>query len=278
MASKAELPLNTLQPYASSILIVLAALLLGFTEGPWYFAAGLLPALVSFLGTRELLGKVRKANEQKCFLDEQLIQSRKLADIGELSSGIAHEINNPLAIIGQESEWGIHLLQSDERKDFKQFDDLKDSLREITRQVKRCKEITHRLLNFAKIETLLQRVDVNRLIEDMTKLGGKGDKTTSYPYCPALSGGLAAGRERCPSVAAGDLESSPQCGLRHSKRWRHHIDHASGRSRSGGDHRDRHGERRQQGKSGKNLQSLFHDQTSGKRDRPGAFHLPPDHR
>jgi len=170
MASKTELPLNTLQPYISAILIVLAALLLGFTNGPWYFAAGLIPALVSFLGTRELLGKVRKANEQKCFLDEQLIQSQKLAAIGELSSGIAHEINNPLAIIGQESEWVTHLLQSDELRDFKQVNELTDSLREITRQVKRCKEITHRLLNFArKMETLLQRVDVNRLIEDMTK-------------------------------------------------------------------------------------------------------------
>ena len=170
MASKNELPLNTLQPYASSIFIVLAALLLGFTDGPWYFAAGLLPALVSFLGTRELLGKVRKANEQKCSLDEQLIQTQKFAAIGELSSGIAHEINNPLAIIGQESEWVNHLLQSDELRDFKQVNELTDSLREITLQVKRCKEITHRLLNFArKMETLLQRVDVNRLIEDMTK-------------------------------------------------------------------------------------------------------------
>src|SRR4030066_161460 len=167
---KTELPLNTLQPYASTILIVLAALLLGFTHGPWYFAGGLLPALVSFLGHRELLGKVGKTNDQKCLLDEQLIQSQKLAAIGEISSGIAHEINNPLAIIGQESEWVNHLLQSDERRDFKQVDDLKDSLREITRQVERCKEITHRLLNFAKIETLLQRVDVNRLIEDMAKL------------------------------------------------------------------------------------------------------------
>ena len=170
MASKAELPLNTLQPYTSTILIILAAFLLGFTDGPWYIAGGLLPALVSFLGTRELLGKVRKANEQKCSLDEQLIQTQKFAAIGELSSGIAHEINNPLAIIGQESEWGIHLLQSDELRDFKQVNELTDSLREITLQVKRCKEITHRLLNFArKMETLLQRVDVNRLIEDMTK-------------------------------------------------------------------------------------------------------------
>src|SRR4030043_1556914 len=98
MAIKTELLLNTLRPYTSAILIVLAALLLGFTDGPWYFAGGLLLALVSFLGARELLGKVRKANEQKCLLDEQLIQSRKLAAMGEISSGIAHEINNPLAI------------------------------------------------------------------------------------------------------------------------------------------------------------------------------------
>ncbi len=171
MAIKTELPLNTLQPYAPAILIVLAALFLGFKDGPWYFAGGLLPALVSFLGTRELLGKVRKANEQKCFLDEQLIQSHKLAAIGELSSGIAHEINNPLAIIGQETEWVNHLLQSDELRNFNQVHDLTDSLREITRQVERCKDITLRLLNFArKMEPLLQRVDVNRLIEDMIKL------------------------------------------------------------------------------------------------------------
>src|SRR4030066_209955 len=167
---KTELPLNTLQPYASTILIVLAALLLGFTHGPRYFAGGLLPALVSFPGTRKLLGKVGKANEQKSLLDEQLIQSQKLAAIGEISSGIAHEINNPLAIIGQESEWVNHLLQSDELRDFKQIHDLTDSLREITRQGKRCKGGTHRLLNFAReMETLLQRVDVHRLIEDMTK-------------------------------------------------------------------------------------------------------------
>jgi two-component system, NtrC family, sensor kinase len=171
MTIKAELPLPILQPYTAAILMVLAALLMGFTDGPWHFAGGVFLALVSFLGARELLGKVRKANEQKSFLDEQLIQSQKLAAIGELSSGIAHEINNPLAIISQESEWANHLLQSDELRDHKQVNDLKDSLREITRQVERCKEITHRLLNFArKMETLMQRVDVNRLIEDMTKL------------------------------------------------------------------------------------------------------------
>ena len=44
-------------------------------------------------------------------LDERLLQSQKLAAIGELSAGIAHEINNPLAIIRQEAEWMQHLLK-----------------------------------------------------------------------------------------------------------------------------------------------------------------------
>ncbi len=44
-------------------------------------------------------------------LDERLLQSQKLAAIGELSAGIAHEINNPLAIIRQEAEWMQLLLK-----------------------------------------------------------------------------------------------------------------------------------------------------------------------
>ncbi len=44
-------------------------------------------------------------------LDDRFLQAQKLASIGELSAGIAHEINNPLAIIRQEAEWMQHLLK-----------------------------------------------------------------------------------------------------------------------------------------------------------------------
>jgi signal transduction histidine kinase len=54
---------------------------------------------LSFYVIHLLIKEISIAHEQKCFLDEQLIQSQKLAAIGELSAGIAHEINNPLAII-----------------------------------------------------------------------------------------------------------------------------------------------------------------------------------
>jgi len=123
------------------------------------------------LTVRHLTRLVAKANEQKCRLDQQLIQSQKLAAIGELSSGIAHEINNPLAIMGQETEWSKHLLKDDNLQAPGAPDELRDSLREIVSQVERCKEITHKLLDFArKKEPLIQGADVNRLIEDMARL------------------------------------------------------------------------------------------------------------
>jgi len=120
---------------------------------------------------RWLLNQNRRAREEKCLLDRQLIQSQKLAAIGQLSSGIAHEINNPLAIIGQEVEWVCHLLGNDAFRGIEGIDDVNDSLREIVRQVERCGEITHKLLDFArKREPLIQPADVNRLIEDMVRL------------------------------------------------------------------------------------------------------------
>lgn len=127
-------------------------------------------ALVGCFSIWSLSHQVARARAQKCFLDEQLIQSQKLASIGELSAGIAHEINNPLAIIAQEIEWARHQLQ-DDKADTGNFGELNDSLREIANQVERCREITHKLLDFArKKEPLIQSADINKLIEDMAKL------------------------------------------------------------------------------------------------------------
>ena len=150
--------------------VVLAVGLLLYREV--FFAAGaFLVACVVFFSSRYLAHLIETANRQKVFLDQQLIQSQKLAAIGELSSGIAHEINNPLAIIGQEAEWMRHLLKDPDRENTQWQEDLKDSLQEIGRQIDRCKDITHKLLDFArKKEPLVQGSDLNRLIEDMVKL------------------------------------------------------------------------------------------------------------
>ena len=128
----------------------------------------LLIAAVTFLTTRLLVHKIEKADQEKGLLNEQLIQSAKLASIGELSAGIAHEINNPLAIIGGEAGWMQDLLKRDSLKGLKEMDEFKDSLREIAMQVGRSKEITHKLMSFArKTEAVIKDVNINELLEDV---------------------------------------------------------------------------------------------------------------
>ncbi len=171
MAKASEFSIPSCYSYGAALLSAGLAVALAVFGELGFAAAALMITLVFFLTVRHLTRLVTRANAQKCHLDQQLIQSQKLAAIGELSSGIAHEINNPLAIMGQETEWIKHLLKDDNLQAPGAPDELRDSLREIVSQVERCKEITHKLLDFArKKEPLIQGADVNRLIEDMARL------------------------------------------------------------------------------------------------------------
>ncbi len=162
---------QSVTPYTASILIALAAVILAFKGSLGFAVAGICLAFVTFMTTRQLLQKLAAANEQTCFLDEKLVQSQKLASIGELSAGIGHEINNPLAIISQETEWMQHLLKQIGERDPKEVAELQDSLKEVLRQVDRCREITQNLLDFArKKEPVFQEVNVNKLVDDLSRL------------------------------------------------------------------------------------------------------------
>jgi two-component system NtrC family sensor kinase len=164
-------PSRSLYCYSATFLTAGLSVALWHYEETILAAAALGITFISLLSSRFLMRTAQKATEQKRHLDQQLIQSQKLAAIGELSSGIAHEINNPLAIIGQETEWMRHLLKKDSFTSPEADQEVRDSLQEIVRQVDRCKEITHKLLDFArKKEPLIQKADVNRLIEDMARL------------------------------------------------------------------------------------------------------------
>jgi len=157
--------------YIASILIALCAVILAFTGSLGPAIAGIFLAALAFLTTRKLLQKLAAANKQACFLDEKLVQSQKLASVGELSAGIGHEINNPLAIISQETEWMQHLLKQIGERDSKEVAELQDSLKEVLHQVDRCREITQNLLDFARRkEPVFQEVNVNKLIEDLSRL------------------------------------------------------------------------------------------------------------
>lgn len=103
---------------------------------------------------RELnISKEKLANTQ-----EALKQSEKLASMGQLSAGIAHELNNPLGIITMYS----NILKDEAASD----DPIRQDLDLIVEQAERCKKIVGGLLNFArKNQVSLAETDINRLME-----------------------------------------------------------------------------------------------------------------
>jgi len=103
-------------------------------------------------------------------MNEQVIQAGRLAAIGELAAGIAHEINNPVAIMVEEAGWIGDLLQDEQFQDSANLEELKRAVAQIRTQGRRCKEITHKLLSFArKTDPRVQDVDVNELIKELVQ-------------------------------------------------------------------------------------------------------------
>jgi two-component system NtrC family sensor kinase len=97
---------------------------------------------------------VRQRSEQLVEVQKQLIQAEKLATMGTLSGGVAHEINNPLTAILT----NVQMLLADS-KNFD--DDSKESLELIEEATKRCRTIVQKLMTYAKKP--LETAEVSRV-------------------------------------------------------------------------------------------------------------------
>jgi len=107
--------------------------------------------------------KVHERTEEIKKIHLQLFRSEKLASLGKLAAGVAHEINNPLT--------GILTNSSLLLEDFPANDPHREDCEIIVKETIRCREIVKRLLDFAK-QTKPQKklTNVNALIENISLL------------------------------------------------------------------------------------------------------------
>ncbi|UCD84688.1 MAG: HAMP domain-containing protein [Deltaproteobacteria bacterium] len=113
--------------------------------------------------SRTLEKKVEERTEQLKAMQAQLIQSEKLASIGKLAAGVAHEINNPLTGILTFS----HLLLDETEGGEQERKDIEVIIRETTR----CRDIVKRLLDYSRqAETRKTPFSINETVEKASSL------------------------------------------------------------------------------------------------------------
>jgi two-component system NtrC family sensor kinase len=146
---------------------------------------------VTLLVSRKLSKRIARVKSEKDMVEQQIIETGKLASIGELAAGIAHEINNPVAIMVEEAGWIQDLLAEGINKEGN-LEEFERALKQIENQGRRCKEITHKLLSFArKTDSRVQAVQLNDLITEVVDLSSQKSRyanvdvhTRLDPYLP----------------------------------------------------------------------------------------------
>jgi two-component system NtrC family sensor kinase len=127
-----------------------------------------LMGVVILARARQLVGKQLAVERHEAELSGQLVQAAKLASVGELAAGIAHEINNPLAIIAEEVGVLKDSLDPALAEEGEAPLDLAEHLRIMHEAVFRCRDITRKLLGFVRqTEVRVERQDLHAILDDV---------------------------------------------------------------------------------------------------------------
>jgi signal transduction histidine kinase len=128
------------------------------------------PLIVEADGRRGLVVILKDVSELK-ENQERLLQAVRLADVGQLAAGVAHEINTPLASMALRAESLLQSAQDPRLLAIESFKNFPRYLKTIDEEVFRCKKIIGALLEFSRSRKPEVRItDLNALAERATEL------------------------------------------------------------------------------------------------------------
>ena len=145
--------------------------------------------------SNKMVYRIASSDKEKEIMNQQVIETGKLASVGELAAGIAHEINNPVAIMVEEAGWLQDLMEDGAFKSDEDIKEFERALNQIRVQGRRCKEITHKLLSFArKTDSRIEDFEIGPLLEEVVSLSAQRAKYSNVeltthlePKLPAIS-------------------------------------------------------------------------------------------
>ena len=121
--------------------------------------------LVVFKLTDVLVRRMREIDQRREAAYREMEHSHKLSSIGRLAAGVAHEINNPMAIINEKAGLMEDLIRHGDS--FPEKEKFLKLIQAILQSVQRCRSITHRLLGFAKrMEVQVEVLDLNEVVTE----------------------------------------------------------------------------------------------------------------
>ncbi|HSH12120.1 MAG TPA: ATP-binding protein, partial [Desulfurivibrionaceae bacterium] len=127
---------------------------------------------------RSLVNRIEKAEQQRMTLTGKVREVEKMALIGRMAASVAHEINNPLQVIGAQAGWVEELLEEGPARQVVNHQEELEAIGKIRHQVRRAAAITRRLLGFSRHqEGQWQATDLNQTVEETILLLEKEAKS-----------------------------------------------------------------------------------------------------
>ncbi len=172
--------LKAIKQKAEKIQVILLTGNVAVSDGIEGIKAGAFDYLTKPVEIDHLVNKIQQAfgiiclEEQKVRdleyrrkMEKKMIDTDRLVSLGTMSTGIAHEINNPLAIINESAGFMKQIISDPEMSGFSRKDALLMGIEKIEKSIKRARRITHQLLGHVKKQdTQFCEVNLKALLDE----------------------------------------------------------------------------------------------------------------